>query len=367
MNEGDVLWQSSFFPKIPKLFFNQDRHMSHSCGIMDKNTIGGSSMDDITHKNKSRMLGIFFRMIKGEDLSSSHLSKEYGVSTKTITRDINFIKTFLSSNSELSDYIQIEYDNSAKCYHSQVKNTLSSKELMAIVEILIGCRAFSKDEISSIIKGLQRMISYKDKILLKDIIAKEMNYYNPVYSDCESVIDNLWKLIHCIYKQQEITIDYYKMSREYVTRRLRPIAITFSDFYFYLIAYKCDEEGCEPRYFRVDRIKNIIEHRTTFRLDSEHQFDEGKLKSRIQLMFPGKLRTIRFEFDGYSLQAILDKIPTARVIGKNGKAFIIEAQVFGTGINMFLLSQGKMVKAIYPEDFVNEMKEEIRKMYELYE
>ena len=30
-----------FFSKIPKLFFYQDRHMSHSCGIMDKNTIGG--------------------------------------------------------------------------------------------------------------------------------------------------------------------------------------------------------------------------------------------------------------------------------------------------------------------------------------
>ena len=324
-------------------------------------------MDDINHKNKSRMLGIFFRMIRGEDLSSKSLSQEYGVSTKTITRDITFIKKFLSSDSALADYIEVEYDNSAKCYHSTVKNTLSSKELMAIVEVLIGCRAFSREEISSIITSLQRLISYRDKILLKDIIAKEMNYYNPVHSDCDSVIDNLWKLIHCIYKQQEITVDYYKMNRTYVTRRLRPIAITFSDFYFYLIAYKCDEEGYEPRYFRVDRIKNIIEHRVTFRLDSEHQFDEGKLKSRIQLMFPGKLRTIRFEFNGYSLQAILDKIPTAKVIGRNGDAFIVEAKVYGTGINMFLLSQGKMVRAIYPPEFVKEMKEEIRKMYEQYE
>ena len=66
------------------------------------------------------------------------------------------------------------------------------------------------------------------------------------------------------------------------------------------------------------------------------------------------------------MQALLDRIPTARIIDKDGKRAIIEAETFGTGVNMFLLSQGSMVKALYPEKFVEEMREEIKKMSNLY-
>jgi len=66
------------------------------------------------------------------------------------------------------------------------------------------------------------------------------------------------------------------------------------------------------------------------------------------------------------VQAILDKIPTAKVVDKNGKASIIEAEIFGTGVNMFLLAQGSYVKALAPQEFVDEMREEIEKMMNLY-
>lgn len=83
-------------------------------------------------------------------------------------------------------------------------------------------------------------------------------------------------------------------------------------------------------------------------------------------MFPGEYRKIRFEYTGASVQAILDKIPTARVINKNGNTAVIEAETFGTGVNMFLLSQGNRVKAIYPPEFVEEIKDEVESMCRLY-
>lgn len=45
-------------------------------------------------------------------------------------------------------------------------------------------------------------------------------------------------------------------------------------------------------------------------------FDEGLLRKRSQFMWPGPLRRIRFQFTGPSVQAILDRIPTARVVEK---------------------------------------------------
>ena len=40
----------------------------------------------------------------------------------------------------------------------------------------------------------------------------------------------------------------------------------------------------------------------------------------------------------------------------------IEAEVFGTGVKMWLLSQGSKVKVTAPETLVQEMKQEIESM-----
>ena len=140
----------------------------------------------------------------------------------------------------------------------------------------------------------------------------------------------------------------------------------FSDYYFYLIAFPTDGDISKPLYFRIDRIKNITVHRKDFAADNLSEFDEGLLQQRSLLMWPGKLRTIRFEFTGPSVQAVLDKLPTAKIIDRDGGKYLIEAEVYGDGIKMWLLSQGAWVKVVAPEEFVEEMKEEVKNMEELY-
>lgn len=243
---------------------------------------------------------------------------------------------------------------------------LGTDELFALVKMLIGCRGFSKNETLEIIGKLKQFTTMKDQKTINNLITNEVYHFNEVKHDCQSVIENLWKLTSCIEQHREITISYYKMSREYVERKVRPVAITFSDYYFYLIGYQDCGEEWDIRFYRVDRIVHMTQHRTRFKASDNKRFDEGDLMSKIQLMFPGKTRHIRFEFTGPSVQAILDKLPTAKVVEiKNGKS-IIEADVFGTGINMFLLSQGSWVKALAPQEFVEEMKAEIEKMRDVY-
>ena len=61
-------------------------------------------------------------------------------------------------------------------------------------------------------------------------------------------------------------------------------------------------------------------------------------------MFPGNVMKITFEFTGPSVQAVLDRLPTAKVIEKDGNKSIITAEVnYGRGIIMYLLSQGNWV------------------------
>ena len=103
-----------------------------------------------------------------------------------------------------------------------------------------------------------------------------------------------------------------------------------------------------------------------YKLTKEQNVDEGELRKKSQFMWPGPSRRIRFEFSGPSLQAILDRIPTAKVVERIDGKSIIEAEVFGDGIKMFLLSQGSWVKVLAPDNFVQEMKDEICKMQSLY-
>lgn len=318
-------------------------------------------------QKKNRVLDIFYRAMKGENISVGKLANAYNVSTKSISRDINEIKDFLSDNRDLVGNTELKYSSSSKSYYLEFENFLLSKELFAIMEVMVGCRAFSKMELLKLSTKLKNFISYHDKEMLEQLLSKEMYHYNEVNHDCKSVIDNLWQLTRCIHEKIEISITYYKMDRRLVERRIKPLAILFSDYYFYLIAYRSEPEDWKPLYYRVDRIVNVVEHRKHFTIEREHDFDEGELRNKIQLMFPGELRRIKFAYTGPSVQAILDKIPTAKVIDIQGNAKIIEAETFGTGINMFLLSQGKTVKVLEPQALVDEMKEELKSMAQNYD
>lgn len=316
---------------------------------------------------KNRMLEIFLRTILGEEINVRELADDYGVSTKSITRDISEIRNFLYDKRELSNFTDLKYSGSSKTHSIEFDNILLSKELIAIIKAMIGCRAFSKEELQTIINKLKTFTSRHDATMLDQIIGKEMLHYSPVGSDCESVIDQLWKLTRCIHERKEISVSYYKVNRKLVTRRIMPVAITFSDYYFYLIAYRCDKDDWKPLYYRIGRIENIVEHRKHFTLAPEHDFDVGELRKKIQFMFPGEFRKIKFSYTGPSVQAILDRLPTAKVVEEKDGTYIIEAEIYGTGINMFLLSQGRSVKVLGPDDFVEEMKQEIAEMKTMYE
>lgn len=70
------------------------------------------------------------------------------------------------------------------------------------------------------------------------------------------------------------------------------------------------------------------------------------MRKRIQFMYGGELQTIRFEYTGPSLESVLDRLPTAKVQQVTEKGWIMEAEVFGTGIDMWIRSQGEYVRLL---------------------
>ena len=311
-----------------------------------------------------RTLAIFFRAVRGEDLSVRRISDEYGVSTKTIARDIRDLKTFLAENRDMLGYAELQYSYRRKAYFLKMEEFLSDRELLALVKILIASRALNRGDMLSIVNKIKCFSAPEDRKMLNNMLSREMYYYSAVGSDVPHVTDRLWQISRAIELKKEITIIYYKMDRSEITRRIVPVSVMFSEYYFYLIAFHETENGMTERFYRIDRIKEVADHRDA--VMSRPQFNEGELRRLNQFMFPVKNRRILFEFTGPSVQAVLDRLPTAKLIDVRNGVNIIEAQVYGDGIRMWLLSQGNWVKVLEPQELADEIRGCAERIVESY-
>ena len=137
-----------------------------------------------------------------------------------------------------------------------------------------------------------------------------------------------------------------------VMRRVMPVGIMFSEYYFYLTAFLEDKTDFEnpndlfPTIYRIDRIRSFKVLDEHFRVPYKSRFEEGEFRKRIQFMYGGKLERIKFRYTGPFLEAVLDRLPTAKVISVDGSGWIVKAEVFGKGIDMWLRSQGNLISKI---------------------
>ena len=313
-----------------------------------------------------RILEIFYHAMRGESLSAAALAEEYHVSGRSITRDLNDLKVFLAEHREEMGHLELLYSGSDHCYRLSGNNFISNKELFALTKIIVGTKAFNNQELLQLIDKLKTHTTERDRKTLENLLQKELYHYTSIKFDCQSILDNLWVISQCIENRQSITVSYYRMDRVRVSHRLKPVAIMFAEYYFYLLAFRDGEDEATPYYFRIDRIVDIVRHRGQFTLTKKQKVDEGLLRQRSQFMWPGKLRQIEFEFTGPSVQAVLDRLPTAKIVSVQGNKYTIRAQVYGEGIKMYLLSQGSWVRVIAPTEFVQEMALEVKRMQNNY-
>ena len=66
-------------------------------------------------------------------------------------------------------------------------------------------------------------------------------------------------------------------------------------------------------------------------------------------------------------EAVLDRLPTAKIIEQTDDYALIEAEVYGKGIIMWLLSQGTKVEVVKPDSLREEMKKQLQDMLQRYD
>ena len=320
-----------------------------------------TSMRDLEYENVksdkiARILGIYTKLMNGSIVNKAEEARQYGVNERSIQRDIDDIREYFENETADIGFINsVTYDRSAKGYRLEqlYKTRLSNSEILAVCKILLDSRAFTKKEMLLLLdKLVECCVPQTNQKAVMDLISnEEFHYVEPRHHTV--FIDKLWTLGQAIRASQYIEIDYMRTKdKKIVRRKLKPVAILFSEYYFYLTAFIDDKEVQEnfdvlndafPTIYRLDRIKKLKLLDEKFHIPYSSRFEEGEFRKRIQFMYGGKLQKVKFEYSGTDVDAVLDRLPTARIIKEEDGRYVIEAEVFGKGIEMWLRSQGDTV------------------------
>lgn len=297
--------------------------------------------------NKSfRLLNIYERLNKGESLYKEQLANDFGVSLKTVQRDIDELRAYLAETHFSEAETSIKYDKAKNCYSliRLEREWMTNEEALALCKILLESRAFCKEELSHLIDKLIAQISPNDRRIAENIIRNEYFYYVPLRHE-KKLLNPIWTLSQHITQQEIISFKYQRQDGKQSTKIVKPVSIMFSEFYFYLIAFIADDSKDYPIIFRIDRIKEIKKTGDRFTVDYRNKFKDGEFRKRVQFMYTGELKTVKFEYSGV-LEAILDRLPTAKILREENGVYTISAETYGDGIYMWLRSQGDLVKIL---------------------
>lgn len=314
----------------------------------------GASADKI-----ERVLGIYTKLLNGLTINKSEEAVNYNVNERSIQRDIDDIRNYMDQSVFDSGIVNsVVYDRQEKGYRLEQIYQLkfSNSEILAICKILLDSRAFTKKEMECMLaKLIECCVSKTNQKIVRELIGNEEYHY--IELQHKSVfIDKLWDIGQAIQNQQYIMVTYDRLKdKSTITRKIKPVAIMFSEYYFYMTAFIDDEEtkanfdvlnDAYPTIYRIDRIKKLEVLKDNFYVPYKDRFQEGEFRKRVQFMYGGKLRKVKFRYSGISIEAVLDKLPTAKVLSEENGQYIISAEVFGDGIDMWLRSQGDYVELL---------------------
>ena len=317
-----------------------------------------------------RTLGIYTKLMNGALVNKATEAINYGVNERTIQRDIDDIRNYLEQRGVEDGIVNsVIYDRAKKGFRLEqiYKLKFTNPEILAICKILLDSRAFTKKEMEGMLdKLVDTCVPKTNQKLVKDLILnEEFHYIEPRHKSV--FIDKMWEIGQAINANKFIEVDYKRTKdKALVTRKLKPVAIMFDEMYFYMAAFIDDEdvrkdfnvlEDLSPTIYRIDRIQRLKVLDEKFNIPYKDRFEEGEFRKRIQFMMGGRLRKFTFEYSGYSVEAVLDKIPTAEIIKKAPHEdgirtiYTIKAEVFGYGIDMWLKSQGNNIVILEGDEY----------------
>lgn len=242
-------------------------------------------------------------------------------------------------------------------------------ELKLLVDSVQSSKFITHKKSMELISKIEKLTSHENakKLHRQVVVTNRVKAYN------EQIYYNVDKIHEAIASDCKITFKYFNLNpskeKEYRKNGERytesPIALTWDDENYYLITYK--EKYGHFTHYRVDKMDSITvtEEKRSMPPD---EFDLSSYAKSVFSMFGGESTKVEIEFDNSLSGVVFDKFGTDIPVIKSDK------DSFNCYVNVavspqflsWIMSFGNKAKIKSPEKVVNQLKEHLAELNNLY-
>lgn len=313
----------------------------------------------------SRLLFIDKEISAGSYPNCSLLAQEWEVSSKTIQRDLEYMKYQLNA--------PLEYSAKHRGYYYTEENfklpALSMKESelfgMYLSEKLLlqyeGTPIY--DSLSSVFKKIEQ--SLPDKISVDPAAGQEKITVFPPFST--TIVPEVWDtILDCLRASQQLQMDYKAPGREPVSRELDPYHAVRFEGDWYIIGFCHLRQAI--RTFSMSRIIHAKKTTKVFRIPDD--FDFNKLSgSHFGVHWSPKETKVKIRFNKRVADYVQERTwhPSQRIsVKKNGDVTLSLSVNHLLELKRWILSWGADATVIEPQSFALDIQETLGKAMEGY-
>jgi len=326
----------------------------------------------------TRITNTLFKMINGERIDMQANMALYDRGKRTIQRDMTAIRRTIKP----STIFKFHHDTKEDVYYLTHGDFLPFEEVLAIMKVLIGSRAFGKTELSKISTSLASFVSLDRQKDIDDMLTALKNgSYLPVNRD-NDLVDRIKKFHDIINKKKAISFTYRDSNPAGHSNKTRvglPLSLYFSGNHFYVIMYRLNSDKIKDiddgitYVYRLDRFLDVTVKRKTFEVPRGKYEDEESIRNKSYRLNSGSAISYEFNYRGY-YPAALDQLPNSKIKRtESGKIFknpdgsvVVYGNMFFNGAKMWVLGQGNLVTVKSPQSLIAAVKKELQETLDGY-
>lgn len=269
--------------------------------------------------------------------------------------------------------IEIEGERIGGGYHYHViGRDFELPELKLLVDAIQSSKFITERKTNALIRKLEKMVSKYDAQKLQ----RQVYVSGRIKTMNESIYYTVDAIHNAITENKKIKFQYYQwnVKKEMELRHngawyhISPWGLSWDDENYYLVGF--DSEAGKIKHYRVDKILKIrMSNEEREGKEYFQQLDMADYTKKSFGMFGGKEQTIKLLVHNSLAGVIIDRF------GKDIMMIPIDEQYFTVNVDVhvsrqflgWVFSLGEKVKLLGPDEVVEEMKAEIRRLNQQYQ
>ncbi len=245
-------------------------------------------------------------------------------------------------------------------------------ELKLLIDSVQCNKFISKDKSKVLIEKIEKIASKNQRVFLK----RQVYMDNRVKSDTKDIYISVDKINRAISTDSQLRLRYcsWTLDKKLVPRHgaayyyVSPWALTFDDGNYYLVAY--DSKAEMIKHFRVDKMKNVelVEYSTREGRELFESKDMAGYTTRTFGMFGGEDRRVSLYCENKLIGTILDRFGKDITILKTDKEHFTATVQVAVSLHFYhwVMALGDGIKIVGPQDVVDGARNEVKRLYLLY-